>query len=175
MQQVIRIEKADAAQRDNILDLAKRTFVETYGEYNDPNNLSIYLEESFSSEVINAELNDPHARFFMAWLDERPVGFVKIRDDRTARGLEGVRTLEIQRIYVLAEFQGSNVGTALMDMVKELGREEQYQTLWLQVWQKNERAIRFYQRSGFVVYETALFKLGNELQNDFLMRYDLYL
>jgi len=59
-------------------------------------------------------------------------------------------------------------------MIKELARKDGYQTIWLQVWQKNNKAIRFYQKAGFTVFETASFLLGSSSQQDFLMRYDLY-
>jgi len=175
MDKTIRIEKAGKAEADRIIDLARRTFVETYGENNDPGNMALYVNESLSPEALREELEDGHARFYVAYLDGDAVGFLKIRDDRPARALEGLRALELQRIYVLKEFQGYNVGKALMEMVKELAREENYQTIWLQVWQKNDKAVRFYQHAGFVVYETASFRLGNDIQDDFLMRYDLYL
>ena len=58
-------------------------------------------------------------------------------------------------------------------MVKHLAKSEGFKAIWLQVWQKNNKAIRFYQKVGFVVYETATFILGDDVQQDFLMRYDL--
>jgi ribosomal protein S18 acetylase RimI-like enzyme len=175
MEKTITIEKAGPNHVPIILGLALKTFVETYGEHNDPQNMEIYMRESFSEEVIARELGDQHARFFIAYLDGVPVGFTKLRDDRLAKTLEAVRTLEIQRIYILKEYQGYNAGKALMEKIKEVAKDEHYQTVWLQVWQQNYKAIRFYQRAGFVVYETTPFKLGNEIHQDFLMRYDLYL
>jgi ribosomal protein S18 acetylase RimI-like enzyme len=67
------------------------------------------------------------------------------------------------------------VGKALMEKIKSLAKEESYPVIWLQVWQQNSKAIRFYQNAGFVVYETTGFRFGNEIHQDFLMRHDLYL
>jgi ribosomal protein S18 acetylase RimI-like enzyme len=61
-----------------------------------------------------------------------------------------------------------------MEKIKSLGKEENYPVIWLQVWQQNHKAIRFYQNAGFVVYETTGFRFGNDIQQDYLMRYDLY-
>ena len=175
MDKTITIEKAGPEHGHIILGLAKKTFVETYEEHNDPENMEMYVREAFSEEVITKELRNPHARFFIAFLDGEPVGFTKLRDDRQAKTLEKVRALEVQRIYILKEYQGYNAGKALMEKIKSVAREDLYQTIWLQVWQQNNKAIRFYQRAGFVVYETTLFRLENEMHQDFLMRYDLYL
>jgi ribosomal protein S18 acetylase RimI-like enzyme len=173
MEKTITIEKARPQDADFILDLARKTFVETYGEYNDPKNVELYVNESFSNEVIAEELNTPDARFYIAYLDGAPVGFCKLRHDRQPKAIEG-RALEVQRIYVLKEFQGYNAGKALMEKIKSLAKEEKYPVVWLQVWQQNDKAIRFYQNAGFVVYETTGFRFGNEIQQDYLMRYDLY-
>lgn len=170
----IKIEQAGREQAEIIVELARKTFVETYGEYNDPLNMEHYVNEHFADTVIREELEDAHSRLFIAYLDGEAVGFAKLRDNRTGKSLEGIRALEIQRIYVLKEYQGYHVGKALMEKIHEIAREGRYQTLWLQVWQQNLKALKFYQKAGFVVYETTGFQLGKELQQDFLMRYDLF-
>lgn len=169
------IQQAKPGEELTLLDMARQTFQETYGEFNDPLNMEIYLQEQFSESIIRKELEDPHARYFIASLDGKSVGFVKLRNDRKAKSLEKNRTIEIQRIYVLKEYQGYQIGKALMDFVKKMAREERYQNIWLQVWQKNQRALRFYQTAGFVVFDTTTFQLGKDIQADFLMKYDLYL
>jgi ribosomal protein S18 acetylase RimI-like enzyme len=173
MEKQIIIEKARPEDADFIIELGRRTFVETYGEFTDPGNVELYVNESFTDKVIAEELSTPHARFYIAYLEGMPVGFCKLRNNRQPKAIEG-RTLEVQRIYVLKEFQGYHVGKALMEKVKQIAREERYKVIWLQVWQKNEKAIRFYQNAGFVVYDTTGFQFGKEIQQDYLMRYDLY-
>jgi len=157
-----------------IAKLASETFMETYGEMNTPENMGIYLETQFSVSKILAELSNHNARFYLVYVNEIPAAFTKLRQDRTPKNLENGLFLEIQRIYVLKEFQGLRIGKTLIEMVKQLAKAEGCKAIWLQVWQKNNKAIRFYQKAGFNVYETASFTLGNDVQQDFLMRYDLY-
>jgi diamine N-acetyltransferase len=171
---VIHIVKADSTQTSIIKDLAMKTFVETYHEMSNEENLQQYLSRHFTKEKIEEELSDLTYRFFIAWIDGKPVGFAKVRKDRNPKGLSGLRCLEIERIYVLQEFQGFTVGKELMKFIKGLAMAENEQVIWLQVWQKNLKAIQFYQKSGFVVYETTFFEFGNETHQDFLLRYDLY-
>ena len=174
MEKTIEIKPAGRPEADLIADIARKTFMETYGEMNTPENMEVYLNSQFSDEKLLEELQHPRTRFFLAYLNGIPAAFTKVRDDRKAKKLEEIKAIEIQRIYVLQEYQGFSLGKAMLDMIKELAREDGYQTIWLQVWQKNNKAIRFYQKAGFTVFETASFLLGSSSQQDFLMRYDLY-
>jgi ribosomal protein S18 acetylase RimI-like enzyme len=156
-----------------IAQLASKTFMETYGEMNTPENMEKYLDTQFSVSKIVAELSNHNARFFLVYVEGIPAAFTKLRQDRKPKKLENENVIEIQRIYVLKEFQGFRIGKTLIEMVKKLAKAEGFKAIWLQVWQKNNKAIRFYQKVGFVVYETATFILGDDVQQDFLMRYDL--
>lgn len=170
----IHIEQANDSQAGLVAELARKTFIETYGETSNPENLQLYVEAHFTPERISGELADHAFRFYIAWINDKPVGFTKIRRDRKPKGISGLKCLEIERIYVLQEFQGFSVGKELMQLVKGLARLEGDQVLWLQVWQKNDKAIQFYRKAGFVVYETNSFEFGREIHQDFLLRFDLY-
>jgi ribosomal protein S18 acetylase RimI-like enzyme len=41
--------------------------------------------------------------------------------------------------------------------------------MWLSVWQKNPRAIAFYQKWGFEIAGTATFTIGSDVQTDWIM------
>jgi ribosomal protein S18 acetylase RimI-like enzyme len=45
--------------------------------------------------------------------------------------------------------------------------------VWLGVWEKNEKAIGFYKRNGFVEFDKHLFTLGTDVQTDIMMRREL--
>ncbi len=47
------------------------------------------------------------------------------------------------------EFQGTGLGSRLMDEAVRLAAEQKKEYIWLGVWEKNERAIRFYEGKGF--------------------------
>jgi len=157
-----------------IIDLAQKTFVETYGETNKRENVDLYMETMFSPDKIRTEIGGPNERFFIAFNNGNPVGFTKLRDDRKGRGLDGKKALEIERIYVLKDYQGLKVGKELLDKCKAMAADENFTVIWLQVWQRNAKAVQFYQKGGFVIYETATFQFGDEIHQDYVMRYDFY-
>jgi ribosomal protein S18 acetylase RimI-like enzyme len=42
--------------------------------------------------------------------------------------------------------------------------------VWLGVWEKNPKAIRFYKKNGFVEFDKHIFKLGTDEQTDIMMK-----
>jgi ribosomal protein S18 acetylase RimI-like enzyme len=42
--------------------------------------------------------------------------------------------------------------------------------VWLDVWERNSRALAFYRRWGFVEVGTQTFQLGDDLQHDLLLQ-----
>ena len=174
MKPALDIRRAIPDDAPTIIDLAQKTFVETYGETNKRENVDTYMQAMFSHDKIRTEINSPNERFFIAFNNSNPVGFTKLRDDRQGRGLDGKKALEIERIYVLKDYQGLKVGKELLDKCKSLAAEENFVVIWLQVWQRNSKAVQFYQKGGFVIYETATFQFGDETHQDYVMRYDLY-
>lgn len=81
--------------------------------------------------------------------------------------------MELERIYILDEFQSRGYGKWILDKLIQLGLQAYKSFLWLGVWEKNEKAIRFYQRHGFVKFGTHPYYIGKDKQTDWLMRLDL--
>ena len=45
--------------------------------------------------------------------------------------------------------------------------------VWLGVWEKNEKALKFYKKNGFYRIGEHSFVIGNDVQTDYIMRKDL--
>jgi ribosomal protein S18 acetylase RimI-like enzyme len=56
-----------------------------------------------------------------------------------------------------------------MTVCTERAIQAGYDVLWLGVWERNERAIRFYEKKGFVQVGSLPFVFGNELHTDLVM------
>ncbi|OYY07322.1 MAG: GNAT family N-acetyltransferase, partial [Sphingobacteriia bacterium 35-36-14] len=54
-----------------------------------------------------------------------------------------------------------------------IGKTHQPTFIWLGVWEKNSRAIRFYEKNGFKIFSSHLFTLGNDIQTDLLMKLEI--
>ena len=58
----------------------------------------------------------------------------------------------------------------LFDKDVEVVKEKNPNYIWLSLWVKNLKAIRFYEKNGFVAFGTHLFKLGDDEQTDIMMK-----
>lgn len=79
-------------------------------------------------------------------------------------GFVGLEETYIAGIFVRKEARSKGSGKALLDFVKEKKQE-----LTLNVYQKNERAVRFYEREGFQIIERVTDKSTDE--KEYLMRW----
>ena len=81
--------------------------------------------------------------------------------------------LELERIYVLKNAQGHGYGKLLLQKAIEQAHESGLHYVWLGVWEKNPKAVTFYESNVFYKFDTHAFTLGTDEQTDFLMRMDL--
>ena len=67
-------------------------------------------------------------------------------DDKMIQGFVGLNDEYIEGIFVSDEMQSCGIGKLLLDYIKD-----KKFSLRLNVYQKNARAISFYQREGFII------------------------
>ena len=105
----------------------------------------------------------------MAEADGEPIGFARLRRGEVPDCVTGPGPLELQRIYVLRAWLGLKAGPALLQRCLEEARALGARTLWLGVWERNERALAFYRRHGFVEVGDHTFMVGTDPQRDVIM------
>lgn len=167
------IRKVNIQDIEKLKKIGKLTFAETFSSDNSEEDMQKYLEEGFSSEKLKTELTDKNAEFYFAELDDKVIGYLKANFGQSQTEMKGENALEIERIYVLKEFHGKKVGQILYNKAIELAEEKSVEYIWLGVWEYNPRAIRFYEKNGFVAFDKHIFKLGNDEQTDIMMRLKL--
>ncbi|MFN3341771.1 MAG: GNAT family N-acetyltransferase [Flavobacteriales bacterium] len=174
MNTAIQIYKATEKDVAIVREIAIQTFLETFREYNTEENMKAYLANTFSTEKIKLELNDPHTSIYLALHLDDVVGYLKLKKSDPPKELESHKVLEIERIYVLKDFHGKRVGLLLLERAIAIAKEHHLDYLWLGVWEHNPRAIRFYEKNGFNSFGNHVFVLGDDKQNDLLMKRALY-
>jgi ribosomal protein S18 acetylase RimI-like enzyme len=78
--------------------------------------------------------------------------------------------VKLVRIYAGKARIGKGMGTALMRACLDEAASRGCDTIWLGVWERNERAQEFYRKWGFEEAGTQAFQLGAEMQTDLLMQ-----
>lgn len=162
-----------SVQLSDLLELQKisrQTFFETFASVNSKENMNKYLEANLSASKITDELNDRYSEFYFALHDKQIIGYLKINFGTSQTELQDKKGMEIERIYVLKEFQGKKIGQLLYGTALTRAMQNNVEYIWLGVWEKNQNAIKFYQRNGFVKFDEHIFKLGNDEQTDIMMK-----
>lgn len=164
------IKKASITDVRQLQIIGRQTFYETFKEGNTEDDLNKYLKDSFSTQKILTELNNSNSEFYFAYSNNQIVGYFKINFGNAQTEAMAANSIEIERIYVLKDFHGKNVGQLLYDKVLEIANQKSSDFVWLGVWEKNPRAINFYKKNGFLEFDKHIFKLGNDEQTDILMK-----
>lgn len=171
--QNIHLRKATDTDLISLQNIGKLTFSETFSSDNSEENLKTYLETAFATEKVKIELSDKNSEFYFAEFNNEIIGYLKVNFGDSQTEIKSEKALEIERIYVLKEFHGKKVGQILYEKAIKLEKERKVDFVWLGVWEENLRAIRFYEKNGFTVFDKHLFKLGNEEQIDMMMKLSL--
>ena len=167
---MLQIRKAAATDASLIADLSRQTFEETFAAQNSKANMEKFMREQFSREKLMAEVTDQMNEFYIAWEEEEPAGYLKLRKAEPLPELGESPAIEIARIYVSARQIGKGVGQQLMQTAIDYAIAERFPTIWLGVWEQNEKAIGFYHKNGFVAFDKHIFQLGSDAQTDIMMK-----
>jgi len=135
-----------------------------------------YSEKSFNVAELSSQLADERNRYFLAFVENEPVGFLKVRTENTLPIFEGARSFEIERIYLISEAKGKGFGKAIMRFAVGMARETGNEIVWLKVMDSNTQTIGFYKGCGFETIGTETLDLPHlkkELSGMFVMKNDL--
>jgi ribosomal protein S18 acetylase RimI-like enzyme len=128
-----------------------------------PADVASFIDANLSEARFAEYLSDPRRTILIATQGDRIVGYAMlIRDSEDDRA-------ELSKMYVRPAQHRSGVATALMNAALDAAAESGAGRVWLGVNQKNERAQRFYTKSGFTVAGTRTFQLGAHIEHDYVM------
>lgn len=155
-------------------EISIKTFTDAFAPFNTPEDMQQYIGNNLSEARLLNEINTPGSYFYFAEKDGQVCGYLKLNTEGAQTDLKTqTDTLEIERIYVLSEFQNQKIGQYLFERSIDIARQSGKTTLWLAVWEHNPGAIAFYKRNGLAEFGSHNFKLGEDLQTDILMRMEL--
>jgi diamine N-acetyltransferase len=165
----ITIRRGMPADARLLADLAASTFREAFAAENRPEDMALHVSRAYGVPQQGAELADPEMTTLLAEVDGQLAGYAQLRASAVPDCVRGVAPLELWRFYVAAPWHGRGVAHALMQGVELEARAHEAQTLWLGVWERNERAKSFYRKCGFADVGSQVFVLGADDQTDRIM------
>lgn len=164
----IHIKRATPEHAQLISDLSTITFIETYRGSCPDEDLMGFIDKYFNEEAINEELHDPEDLYYIAYADDFPAGYMRLKEQYDEYPLsKKMKAIQLKRIYVLKEFQSQKIGAALMSFALQMAAEKDYELLWLGVWEGNEKAKQFYEKWGFEDINIPYrFQVGDTIHTD---------
>jgi len=169
----ITIRFASAADAENIALLSRKTFYDTFVEFNTKDDMDKFMNQSFNVQLLINEVSAAENIFLCAFMDEELVGYAKITNSKNPPELGNANAIEICRLYAAHKTIGLGVGKALMEKCIALAIEKNKELIWLGVWEHNQRAKSFYEKFGFEKFGEHDFILGTDVQTDWLMKKEI--
>ncbi len=165
----LRIRYATAADSILLAEVGTETFYDSFAADNTPEDMAVYLAESFNPRKLAEELADPTSRFLIAEAESLTVAYAQLKFGQAPAAIVGRKPMEIARFYARKPWIGKGVGALLMKACLREAERAGCDVVWLDVWERNPRAIAFYVRWDFAKVGTQAFQLGNDSQRDLLM------
>lgn len=136
-------------------------------------NIEAFIRANLSVAAFDHHLADPARTIFLAEVDGAAAGYTMLvaeepHDQDVVAAVLLRPTVELSKFYVVADQHGRGVAAALMAATVDEAGWRGAQSIWLGVNDRNDRANRFYQKSGFATVGTKRFRLGDGWESDFV-------
>ena len=173
MSETLHIVPVIEAELGELVQLSRSTFIDSFASMNTEEDLRQYLDDNLTLDNLIDEFSNPNTEFYFAKLGLETVGYLKLNTRPAQNELTDENCLELERMYIKKEYQGNNFGASLLSFVLQEAHIQELEFIWLGVWEKNLGARLFYQRHGFEQFSSHEFKLGNDIQTDYLLKKEL--
>ena len=163
-----KIRIADAADAELLLELGRSSFYEAFAQETAPEDMAEHLKTAFKIEVITEQLNSDQSLFVIIESESAAAGYAYLHHAKPPDCVKMPNPLQLARLYLRKQFYGRNFGNALMKACLETAHSRGFESVWLSTWELNHRANAFYKKWDFRVVGQAKFKVGGDIQNDFI-------
>jgi ribosomal protein S18 acetylase RimI-like enzyme len=167
------IKEATPEDAQELEAISRKIFYDSFHDQNTEENILAYMDHAYHPDKLMEELHDPNVEYYFLCDHDRKIGYLKLNYADSQSDIGDPDSLEIERIYVDQAYQCKGLGAVLLEKAKTRAKEKRLRYVWLGVWEKNPRAIRFYERHGFMQFGSHQFIMGDEVQTDILMKKDL--
>lgn len=147
--------------------VARQSFLDTFLPMNKAKDVIDYADRFLNADCFALQLSNPAYFTFGVFMQDRLIGYTQMYLNRE-EVYEGV-PLELKRFYLLKEFHGKGYAELMMNVCEKQARQLGYSKFWLGVWEKNFKALKFYQKQGFEKISSHDFVMGSETQTDFIL------
>ncbi len=162
MAKIVKVEIEDC---ELLAKIGKHSFLETHGKSASKGDIDAFLTQNYSRKAFVKELANPDNTYQIIFSKNQAVGFSNIVLNMPNTYIDQQNVTKLDRLYLLKEFQGKNLGNKLLNFNIELSKKNNQKGMWLAVWVENHRAINFYTKKGFTIVGSYDFKISRTHSN----------
>ncbi len=140
--EILKIITADTSHIPLIRELTMQVWPQTYIPIIGEGQVSYMLEQFYSPEALEKQIDELRHRFIIGYLGDTPVAFAS--SSEVAPGV-----FKLHKLYILPGMQGKGIGRAMADNIAANARSMGAISLRLNVNIHNHAAKSFYERYGF--------------------------
>lgn len=169
-----KIRRVEAADIPQLVPEAKEMFLSAFSEaYKEVSYFGDYVEEAFTNEQFLKEIAEPNTEFWIVLEKNVIAGYAKLKTDALPPDTKEGKGFEIKRFYLHQAYHGTGLAQYFMSHCLELARKKNCDIVWLGVWPRNHKAIKFYKKYNFEIAGEVPFRLGDVVEWDWVMKKSL--
>jgi ribosomal protein S18 acetylase RimI-like enzyme len=176
MEPVIDIRQMQLVNLTLLHQICCEAYTQNFYHHWEEGGLDNYVDKVFGLETLKAELVNTNIQYYVAFIDEKPVAFMKLNLNSNLPGYTPETGIELDKVYILPEFKGKRIGKKLLDKAFETAQRHNKEIFWLSVIDTNNEAISFYTKIGFQYHSSTRLdypKFKEELKGMLRMFYKL--
>ena len=162
------IRIADPTDAQLLVTLGRTSFYEAFARETDPEDMAAHLRTAFRIEDITEQLAGDRSLFIIIERASVAAGYAYLQHADSPPCVKTPNPIQLVRFYLRRQYYGRHFGDALMKACLEMAGSKGFESVWLSTWEFNHRANAFYKKWDFKVVGRAKFKVGSDIQNDFI-------
>ena len=148
----IDIKKIDSTSAEALSSLAKSIYVHHYAHLWLAGGMDWYMNEfAYPVSKIKNEIENENCLHYIAYVNNEPVGYLKININATIKGGDIKEGIELERIYIDTSAVNKGLGSYLMNFVLDIAKSYQKEYIFLKAMDTSELALQFYKKMGFEI------------------------
>jgi ribosomal protein S18 acetylase RimI-like enzyme len=166
------MKKATKEDLERLVSIGRKTYRQAFSLQNSSEVMMAYLQKAFSEDAVRRWFDQPTVLVYLAIRksDENVIGYLKLNLPPNQTDFNMENSLEIERIYLLANEKRKGYGQQMISFAESVARTCGAGLIWLGVWAENTKGILFYQQMGYKITGQHPFVMGHEIQTDYVMK-----
>ena len=133
-----------------LIKIGSQTYKDTYKKQFNEDVIKRMISEIFNENKLNNQILDNNISYYLVYNDIYTlVAYFKI--------IKLCSRLKIDKLYVYKQYHGKGIGKYILN----IGHQNNYKSICLDVWDKNLKAIEFYKKNGFKNVDKTLFQYSD--------------